>query len=550
MTIIWSVTNKDGSSFPLAGKEVHLYYTCERGRFEADVQIQDNVVAWDFAGRDQRVLGGYTLTLEVIQPGGKRIIRKDICNAFTLVGKECEEKDTPGDADINEGGEITLVSELDVYKIQPIIPTVGSNSNWFVDGTDTGKPSTGKSAYEYAKEKGYEGTESEYAESLKLAPENAEKLTELSKKTDNVEVTYLSDDSSDEILVESNNGEKIVHITEDGADFKKVRVQGKEINTDGINHASSPTTEDSIECITEDGEIVARIDDNGLSVKKITDLNGKEILSKSQFYGKRVLFFGDSLVAASAYVECVGGFVRLIAEKNDVPYNGFLHEDAPTTEESNLVGFKNIAKDGATLRVVNGTSYSVVERVKNWVHQGVCDLAIIQGGTNDLPLTGEMVSSYDGGYDITTSIGALEEIFFYVTGLGIKCCFLIMHKVSYIPDDYYDKAIAVCKKWGVPFINLTHSSGFYMSSENKQHGMLYSIHPNEWDAQTTYWVDNKVMYEGKSYKSLIHDNVGIVPSSNSNAWQFVSDFPYDMCHLSDLGHRVIANKIESFIKSV
>ena len=188
MTIIWSVTNKDGSSFPLAGKEVHLYYTCERGRFEADIQIQDNVVAWDFAGRDQRVLGGYTLTLEVIQPGGKRIIRKDICNAFTLVGKECEEKDTSGDADINEGGEITLVSELDVYKIQPIIPTVGSNSNWFVDGADTGKPSTGKSAYEYAKEKGYEGTESEYAESLKLAPENAEKLTELSE-----ELGYLTD---------------------------------------------------------------------------------------------------------------------------------------------------------------------------------------------------------------------------------------------------------------------------------------------------------------------------------------------------------------------
>lgn len=376
------------------------------------------------------------------------------------------------------------------------------------------------------------------------------KLTELSAKTDNVEVTYLSDDSSDEILVESNNGEKIVHITEDGADFKKVRVQGKEINTDGINHASTQTTEDSIECITEDGEIVARIDENGLSVKNITDLNGKEILSKSQFYGKKVLFFGDSLVAASAYVGHIGGFVRLIAEKNDVPYNGFLHEDAPTTEDSNLVGFKNIAKDGATLRVVNGTSYSVVERVKNWVHQGVCDLAIIQGGTNDLPLTGEMVSSYDGGYDVTTSIGALEEIFYYITGLGIKCCFLIMHKVSYIADGYYDKAIEVCKKWGIPFLDLTHSAGFYMSADNRRHGMLYSIHPSEWDAQTTYWVDNKVMYGGKSYKSLIHNNIGIVPSSNSNAWQFVSDFPYDMCHLSDLGHRVIANKIESFIKSV
>lgn len=143
MTIIWSVTNKDGSSFPLAGKEVHLYYTCERGRFEADIQIQDNVVAWDFAGRDQRALGGYTLTLEVIQPGGKRIIRKDICNAFTLVGKGCEENDAPGDADINEGGEITLVSELDIYRISPIVPYI-KDGEWWVDGNNTGQPTRGE----------------------------------------------------------------------------------------------------------------------------------------------------------------------------------------------------------------------------------------------------------------------------------------------------------------------------------------------------------------------------------------------------------------------
>lgn len=179
MTIIWSVTNKDGSSFPLAGKEVHLYYTCERGRFEADIQIQDNVVAWGFAGRDQRVLGGYTLTLEVIQPGGKRIIRKDICNAFTLVGKECEEKDTPGDADINEGGVITLATELDIYRISPIIPQIGENDNWWVDGQDTGNPSYGTTAFQYAQSKGFKGTEEEFAILQAETPEFSKKLTEV-----------------------------------------------------------------------------------------------------------------------------------------------------------------------------------------------------------------------------------------------------------------------------------------------------------------------------------------------------------------------------------
>lgn len=143
MTIIWSVTNKDGSPFPLAGKDVHLYYTCERGRFEAAIQIQNNVVSWDFVGRDQKVLGGYTLTLEILQSGGKRIIRRDICNAFVLVGKGCEESDNLGDADINEGGEIALVSELDIYRISPIVPYI-KDGEWWIDDFATGEPARGE----------------------------------------------------------------------------------------------------------------------------------------------------------------------------------------------------------------------------------------------------------------------------------------------------------------------------------------------------------------------------------------------------------------------
>lgn len=184
MTVVWSIYDHTGAAYNLKGKEVRLYYTCERGRFEVDFEIQEtNKVVWSFFGREQKVIGDYTLSLEIIESAGKRRISKDYCNAFTLVGKSCEEA-ALGNPNISEDGNIVLSSKLDVYKIQPIIPTVGSNSNWFVDGTDTGKPSTGKSAYEYAKEKGYEGTESEYAESLKLAPENSEKLAELSAEID------------------------------------------------------------------------------------------------------------------------------------------------------------------------------------------------------------------------------------------------------------------------------------------------------------------------------------------------------------------------------
>lgn len=149
MTILWTVNDKDGSPFSLVGKEVHLYYTCERGRFEADIEIQeDNLVAWNFLGSKQRVLGDYTLTLEVLQSDGKRAIRRDICNAFTLVGKGCEGRHGDEDGEISDGGVINLVSELEIYRISPIIPVIEKAKDgveyWFIDGVNTGKPARGE----------------------------------------------------------------------------------------------------------------------------------------------------------------------------------------------------------------------------------------------------------------------------------------------------------------------------------------------------------------------------------------------------------------------
>ena len=50
-----------------------------------------------------------------------------------------------------------------------ITPHIGENGNWYLGSTDTGKPSrgaTGKSAYQYAVEGGYTGTETKFAEKL------------------------------------------------------------------------------------------------------------------------------------------------------------------------------------------------------------------------------------------------------------------------------------------------------------------------------------------------------------------------------------------------
>ena len=54
-----------------------------------------------------------------------------------------------------------------------ITPTIGENGNWFLGNTDTNKPSRGKSAYSYAQDGGYTGTEAEFA--AKLAAESIDK---------------------------------------------------------------------------------------------------------------------------------------------------------------------------------------------------------------------------------------------------------------------------------------------------------------------------------------------------------------------------------------
>lgn len=163
LTVLWAINNNDGTPYDLGGKDVRLYVTSPRGRQRVDITVQGNVVAWDFLSRDQRYLGDYSLTIEVYTSADKRAIKKDIIEAFSLVSNSCLECTDEGDANINEGGEITLSSSLDIYRISPIIPQIGENGNWFVDGVDTGKPAKGADAYEIAVDRGYNGTYEEYS---------------------------------------------------------------------------------------------------------------------------------------------------------------------------------------------------------------------------------------------------------------------------------------------------------------------------------------------------------------------------------------------------
>lgn len=144
LTVFWAINNNDGTPFILEGKDVRLFVTSPRGRKRVDIGIQGNVIGWDFLGRDQRYLGEYNLTVEVYAEGGKRAIKKDVVDAFSLVGNSCLECTDEDDANVSEGGELTLSSALDIYRIMPVVPQIGENGNWIVDGVDTGKPARGE----------------------------------------------------------------------------------------------------------------------------------------------------------------------------------------------------------------------------------------------------------------------------------------------------------------------------------------------------------------------------------------------------------------------
>jgi hypothetical protein len=101
------------------------------------------VIRWLYRGINQRYLGNYRLIAEIYSGPGKRAIRRDE-HTFTLVSSTKCEKVEKGEANIEDLNELYLSSVLDVYHIDPVIPYIGGNKNWWIDGQDTGMPSTGE----------------------------------------------------------------------------------------------------------------------------------------------------------------------------------------------------------------------------------------------------------------------------------------------------------------------------------------------------------------------------------------------------------------------
>lgn len=182
---------------------------------------------------------------------------------------------------------------------------------------------------------------------------------------------------------------------------------------------------------------------------------------ENKLYKKTILWNGDSICRGTIANGC---WATRIAEKNSMV-------------------FKNYAVSGGTIAeklppTMSGTERYSVSAAFDVMPEEYpdADYIIIEGGTNDADLLGNVMDGeegtrigkidpldYSGNYDRTTFCGALESVFCRATKYwkGKKIGFIVAQKM----DDenhrcfenrrlYFNKAVEICRKWGIPYIDL------------------------------------------------------------------------------------------------
>lgn len=295
---------------------------------------------------------------------------------------------------------------------------------------------------------------------------------------------------------------------------------------------------------------INKVDELTESVKDIENRCSSVLVNKS------VLFFGDSLTAAST--TGITGFAEIIANNCGTKYKAGLYSGQNPQTIDVAHTFYNFAKDGTTNHTVVGRTDSVVDKVKNLVNvNSAAEYILIECCVNDLASEyrniGTKATTYTEAFDITSSLGAIEEVIRYITtlGTGIKLGFFIPWTITWGNYTEFDKYVEVFKKWCVPYLDLRDKAGFNMR-DYSGHSNLYSLSSDSYtayDDTTTYNLDDKVKYAGSLYKCLTDGIVGIPPTDQTK-WMIVSSSSSDGTHLNSLGHKIVASKIQNFIESL
>lgn len=181
------------------------------------------------------------------------------------------------------------------------------------------------------------------------------------------------------------------------------------------------------------------------------------------YKNKTIVAFGDSILAGWGWKEGTG-IIQPLKEK---------YPDAT---------WINKAESGANMAVTSSPAHTpIVTQIKNYT--GAANAIILDGGVNDKNngiSIGSIATAYDATYDISTFCGALERSLQYIMDrypLAVKL-YIIPHSFakdnSYV-DSIYSKAIEICDKWNMPYLDMRKCSQIAMTSVNKD---KYTYNPN------------------------------------------------------------------------
>lgn len=184
---------------------------------------------------------------------------------------------------------------------------------------------------------------------------------------------------------------------------------------------------------------------------------------ESPYKGKTIVAFGDSIVAGCGWKEGTG-IIQPLKEK---------YPDAT---------WINNAESGANMAVTSSPAHTpIVTQIKNYT--GAADAIIFNGGVNDtnsgIPV-GSIESGYDASYNTGTFCGALESALQYIMDtypLAAKL-YIIPHsfaKDNSHVDSIYSKAIEICEKWNMPYLDMRVYAQMAMTTANKN---KYTYNPN------------------------------------------------------------------------
>lgn len=184
---------------------------------------------------------------------------------------------------------------------------------------------------------------------------------------------------------------------------------------------------------------------------------------ENELSGKKASFCGDSICAGTSVGDASPiygkGWAGIIGEKNGMTWQNLGVNGATIAATSSSTG---------TLIVVNqlAKAYSDADYI---ILEGGCNDFDQMEGKTDTTTMGEMTAVWDDSYKQTTFAGALEHLFYMAVTSHPKA------KIGYIIPPimgrrnwtqyetisyrvYYNLAIDICKKWGIPYIDLWYES--------------------------------------------------------------------------------------------